>query len=83
MNNRSDFFATMVQAEACLIQGEMSQGYETALAALELGEGLKSARCALYVMEFQGRITAGMKKSVEFRDFAERARGYRLWGRAA
>jgi hypothetical protein len=83
MNNRSDFFATMVQAEAYLIQGEMSQGCETALAALALGEGLKSARCALYVTEFQGRITAGMKKSADFRDFAEQARIYRLWGKVA
>ncbi|WP_042401546.1 hypothetical protein [Streptacidiphilus carbonis] len=83
MNNRSDFFATMVQAEAYLIQGEMGEGCERALTALALGEGLKSARCASYVTEFQGRITAGMKRTTEFRDFAERARDFRLWGKAS
>lgn len=79
LNNRSDFFATMVQAEAHINQGEASQGFDIALSALRLGEGLKSARCVQYVREFQGRITDGMKRAVEFRDFAEQARGFRLW----
>lgn len=51
MNNRSDFFATMVQAEAYLNQGEIGRGFEIAVGALSLGEGLKSARCVQYVRE--------------------------------
>ncbi|MEV7345066.1 hypothetical protein [Streptomyces sp. NPDC093544] len=79
LNTRSDFFATMVQADAHLGQGEISRGFEIALNALQLGEGLKSARCIQYVQEFQGRITDGVKRAAEFRDFAEQARGFRLW----
>jgi hypothetical protein len=79
LNNRSDFFATMVLAESYLGQGEIGRGFEIALSALQLGEGLKSARCVQYVREFQGRITYGVKRAAEFRVFAEQARGYRLW----
>ncbi|MFE9648193.1 hypothetical protein ACFYO0_29565 [Streptomyces sp. NPDC006365] len=79
LNNRSDFFATMVQAEAYIVQGEAERGFEVALTALQLGEGLKSARCAQYVREFQGRITDGMKRASEFRGFIDQARGFRLW----
>ncbi|MFD8390530.1 hypothetical protein ACFV2N_15305 [Streptomyces sp. NPDC059680] len=79
LNNRSDFFATMVQAEAYINQGEASQGFEIALSALRLGEGLKSARCVQYVREFQGRVTDGMRRAAEFREFTEQARGFRLW----
>ncbi|MFE6689730.1 hypothetical protein ACFVFQ_25040 [Streptomyces sp. NPDC057743] len=79
LNNRSDFFATMVQAEAYLGQGDAGRGFDIALDALRLGEGLKSARCVQYVREFQDRITDGMKRAAEFREFAEQARGFRLW----
>ncbi|WP_328888336.1 hypothetical protein [Streptomyces sp. NBC_00316] len=79
LNNRSDFFATMVQAESYINQGEIGRGFEIALGALKLGEGLKSARCLQYVREFQGRVTDGMKQAAEFRDFTEQARGLRLW----
>ena len=79
MNTRSDFFATMVQAEAYINQGEIGRGFEIALSALSLGEGLKSARCLQYVREFHGRVTDGMRRAAEFRDFAERAAGFRLW----
>lgn len=69
----------MVQADAYLGQGEIGRGFEIALNALQLGEGLKSARCVQYVREFQGRITDGVKRAAEFRVFAEQARGFRLW----
>ncbi|MGP3979480.1 hypothetical protein [Streptomyces sp. KR80] len=83
LNNRSDFFATMVQAESYVAQGEISRGFDVALTALQLGESLKSARCVQYVREFQGRVTPGMQRAAEFRDFAEQARGFRLWQQAA
>lgn len=82
MNNRSDFFATMVQAEAYLNQGEIGRGFEIAVSALSLGEGLKSARCVQYVREFQGRVTNHMRLASEFRGFAEQARDFRLWQQA-
>jgi hypothetical protein len=82
MNNRSDFFATMVQAEAYLNQGEIGRGFEIAVSALSLGEGLKSARCVQYVREFQGRVTNHMRRAAEFRVFAEQARTFRLWQQA-
>ncbi|MET9785410.1 hypothetical protein [Streptomyces canus] len=79
LNNRSDFFATMVLAESYLGQGEIGRGFEIALNALQLGQGLKSARCVQYVREFHGRITDGVKRAADFRVFAEQARGFRLW----
>ncbi|MCT9087322.1 hypothetical protein N4G70_00385 [Streptomyces sp. ASQP_92] len=79
LNNRSDFFATMVQADAHIIQGEAGQGFDIALSALQLGEGLKSARCIQYVREFQGRVTVEMRRATEFRTFEEQARQFRLW----
>jgi hypothetical protein len=79
LNNRSDFFATMVQAESYTAQGEIGRGFDLALTALQLGESLKSARCVQYVREFQGRITGSMRASMEYRDFEERARSHRLW----
>lgn len=82
VNNRSDFFATMVQAEAYIIQEETGRGFEIAMSALSLGQGLKSARCTQYVREFQGRLTQRMKEGVEFRHFAEQARTFRLWQQA-
>ncbi|MGX1490333.1 hypothetical protein [Streptomyces tendae] len=83
LNNRSDFFATMVQAESYIIHGEIGRGFDFALSALQLGEGLKSARCVQYVREFQGRVTDGMRRAMEFRGFEEQARGFRLWQQAA
>ncbi|MDQ0910189.1 hypothetical protein QFZ22_006174 [Streptomyces canus] len=79
LNNRSDFFATMVLAEAYINQGEIGRGFDIALSALQLGDGLKSARCVQYVREFQGRVTDGMRKAAEFRSFGEQACGFRLW----
>lgn len=83
VNNRSDFFATMVQAEAYIIQGEIGRGFELAVNALNLGEGLKSARCTQYVRDFQARLTGSMRSAFEFRDFAGQARTFRLWQEAA
>jgi len=43
---RSDFFVTMVLADAYLGQGEVEQACVAALTALRIGEQLKSARCS-------------------------------------
>jgi hypothetical protein len=79
LNNRSDFFATMVQAEVYINQGEIERGCEIAKAALHLGEGLKSARCVQYVREFRERVSPTMRGAVEFRAFVEEAHTFRLW----
>jgi hypothetical protein len=75
---RSDFFATMVLADAYLAGGELEQACSTALAALAAGELIRSGRCVNYLREFRehlGRI--GDATSV--REFNEQALGSRLW----
>ncbi|OEV22959.1 hypothetical protein AN219_26655, partial [Streptomyces nanshensis] len=46
---RSDFFATMVLADAHLRAGDPEEACRVALDALDLGEQLKSARCVSYL----------------------------------
>lgn len=75
---RSDFFATMVLADAYLDQGEAEQACRVALGALEIGEQLKSARCKAYVDEFRQRL-AKVGRSPVVKDFTEQASNTRLW----
>jgi tetratricopeptide (TPR) repeat protein len=75
---RSDFFATMVLADAYLDQGEAEQACHVAMTALEIGEQLKSARCAAYVDEFRQRLDR-VGNSPVVRDFHEQAAHTRLW----
>jgi hypothetical protein len=82
MNNRSDFFATTVQAESLLAQGEIGRGLDLTLSALRLGEPLKSARARQYVRELRVRITPGMVRTAEFREFSDKAAGFSLWAEA-
>ncbi|GAA2465096.1 hypothetical protein GCM10010405_56900 [Streptomyces macrosporus] len=49
-----------------------------ALDALDLGEQLKSARCAGYLAEFR-RHPAGLGSAAVVRDFCEQAADHRLW----
>jgi hypothetical protein len=75
---RSDFFATMVLADAYLDGGEVEKACSVALDALNLGEQLRSARCVSYLREFRERlINAG--PTTETSDFDEHARTSRLW----
>ncbi|PXY34209.1 regulator [Prauserella coralliicola] len=75
---RSDFFATMVLADAYLDQGEAERACQVALDALRIGEQLKSARCHAYVGEFRERL-ARVGRSPVVADFIEQARNTRLW----
>jgi tetratricopeptide (TPR) repeat protein len=75
---RSDFFATMVLADAYLDQGEAEQACEVALEALQIAERLKSARCGSYVDEFRARL-ARVGKTAAVTDFIEQASETRLW----
>ncbi|PXY32643.1 regulator [Prauserella muralis] len=75
---RSDFFATMVLADAYLDQGEAEQACQVALDALHIGEQLKSARCHAYVGEFRERL-ARVGRSPVVANFIEQATNTRLW----
>lgn len=75
---RSDFFTTMVLADAYLDQGEVDEACRVALSALEIGEQLKSARCEAYVSEFRQRLSRVDNNAV-VRDFVEQASATRLW----
>jgi hypothetical protein len=79
---RSDFFVTMVLADAHLVSGEPQQACAVALHALSDGEQLRSARCVSYVREFRQRlVAAGSKRSAH--EFDEQARTLLLWRVAA
>ena len=75
---RSDFFATMVLADAYLDQGEVEQACDVAGQALAIGEQLKSARCGAYVDEFRARL-AKVGNSPVAKAFVEQAATRRLW----
>jgi len=75
---RSDFFATMVLADAHLRAGETEEACRVALDALDFGEQLKSARCVSYLAEFRKNLAAVGNSAIS-RDFAEQAREHRLW----
>lgn len=83
VNVRSDFFATAVRAEIHIIQGELDEGLALTIEALQLGEGLKSARCSRYIEELRARLTDGMRNSATYRQFVEEADEYRLWRHGA
>lgn len=79
---RSDFFVTVVRAEALADLGDAEQACSVALNALRIGEPLTSARCVTYVREFRQRLDRfGGDPMV--RDFAEQADGHTLWIKAA
>lgn len=75
---RSDFFATMVLADAHLRAGDVEEACRVALDALDLGEQLKSARCVNYLAEFRQNLAATGRSSAA-RDFSQQAREHRLW----
>jgi hypothetical protein len=70
---RSDFFATMVLADACLAAGEPEQACRTTLAALTAGEQIRSGRCVSYLREFRAHLTR-IGDTAAVRDFNEQAR---------
>ena len=75
---RSDFFVTMVLATCHLQSGDMEQGCELARRALELGAGLRSARCAEYVRVFR-RELAGHAGSATAGRLHAHAADHPLW----
>ncbi|WP_339133081.1 hypothetical protein WJM95_29165 [Streptomyces sp. f51] len=75
---RSDFFATIVLADAHLRAGDVEEACRVALDALDLGEQLKSARCVSYLAEFRQNL-AGASDSAHVQAFAEQVTDHRLW----
>ncbi|MER5386725.1 hypothetical protein ABT040_41905 [Streptomyces sp. NPDC002688] len=75
---RSDFFATMVLADAHLRAGDVEEACRVAVDALDLGEQLKSARCVSYLAEFRQNLAA-VNDSPDVLAFAEQVREHRLW----
>ncbi|MFD4629429.1 hypothetical protein ACFVYR_07090 [Streptomyces sp. NPDC058284] len=75
---RSDFFATMVLADAHMRAGEVEEACRVALDALDLGEQLKSARCVSYLAEFRHNLRA-RRPSAAARRLAEEGQDHRLW----
>jgi hypothetical protein len=80
---RSDFFVTMVLADAHLASGELEQACNVALKALAEGEQIRSARCVNYLREFHGQLAmAGNGRlATEFREQAARSRLWRIAAR--
>jgi hypothetical protein len=75
---RSDFFATMVLADSYLAAGDAEQACDTALAALAVGEKIRSARCVNYLREFSDHLAVA-DGTAAVRDFGEQALRSRLW----
>jgi tetratricopeptide (TPR) repeat protein len=75
---RSDFFVTMVLADAHLASGDLEQACAVALRALAEGEQIRSARCVRYLREFQHRL-ADLGSSRLAAEFHQQAAGSRLW----
>jgi hypothetical protein len=75
---RSDFFATMVLAQAQFDAGLPEEGAMTALTALTQGETLRSSRSVSYVVELRQRLKR-YRGSRVLVDFTEQARERRLW----
>ncbi|AZK94899.1 hypothetical protein [Streptomyces tsukubensis] len=79
---RSDFFATMVLADAQMHAGNPEEACRVAADALDLGEQLRSARCVSYLAEFRQNL-AQASTTTAVRDFHELAAEHRLWREAA
>jgi hypothetical protein len=74
---RSDFFVTLVLADAHLAAGDLEQACTVTFRALTAGDQIRSARCVGYLREFISHLpTSG---SGALTDFREQARESRLW----
>ena len=75
---RSDFFATMVLADAHLAAGNLEQACATALRALTAGAQIRSGRCVNYLRDFGKQLTRAADATA-VTAFNEQARESRLW----
>jgi transcriptional regulator with XRE-family HTH domain len=74
---RSDFFVSLVLADAHLAAGDIDQACTVVLHALAAGEAIRSARCVSYLREFIGHLPPTGSRGLA--GFRERAAESRLW----
>ncbi len=74
---RSDFFVSLVLADAHLAAGDIEQACTVVLYALTAGEQIRSARCVSYLREFIGHLPSTSSRALA--DFREQAAQSRLW----
>ena len=75
---RSDFFATIVLADAHVAAGEIEQACAVALKGLATGEQIRSARCVNYLREFRQRL-ADIGECAIVTEFYGQIGDSRLW----
>ena len=74
---RSDFFVSLVLADAQLAAGDAEQACHIALKAISSGDQIRSARCVSYLREFGKHLPAGANDAIA--EFREQATDSRLW----
>jgi transcriptional regulator with XRE-family HTH domain/tetratricopeptide (TPR) repeat protein len=78
---RSDFFVSIVLADALLGAGDIEQACSVTLRALAEGEQIRSARCVSYLHEFMRHLPTTVNRILV--DFHQQAAEWRLWRIAA
>jgi hypothetical protein len=74
---RSDFFVSLVLADAHLAAGDIDHACDVVLRALTGGEQIRSARCVSYLREFIAHLPPEGSRGLA--DFNEQATESRLW----
>jgi hypothetical protein len=74
---RSDFFVSLVLADAHLAAGDIDQACNVVLHALIAGDQIRSARCVSYLRELIGHLPPAGSRCLA--DFLEQAAESRLW----
>ena len=74
---RSDFFVSLVLADAQLAAGDAEQACSIVLKAISSGDQIRSARCVSYLREFSKHLPHDANGAVA--QFHEQARNSRLW----
>jgi len=76
---RSDFFVSIVLADAHVKAGDIEQACNISLQALTAGEQIRSARCVSYLREFMSHLPATNSRALaDFRDQAAESRMWRI-----
>ena len=79
---RSDFFVSLVLADAHLAAGDAEQACTIVLKAISSGDQLRSARCVSYLREFARNLPANTNGPIAaFRDEAGSSRLWRIASR--
>ena len=74
---RSDFFVSLVLADAQVAAGDAEQACDVALKAISSDDQIRSARCVSYLREFSKHLPIGANGAIA--EFREHAMSARLW----